>query len=60
MESNTGIKNAGFVHDTLLEAVKNSSPPKETILKPEQQIIKPQETSEIKNSKLTDPRRSQV
>ena len=65
VEKALGVKDGGFIHDTLLEHVKvDRSAGKETILKPEEQVIKhsyvPPEQSELKNSRLTDPKRSQI
>lgn len=65
VEKAIGVKDGGFIHDTLLENFKvDKSNVKETILKPEEQVIKhsyvPPEPSELKNSRLTDPKRSQI
>lgn len=57
----TGEKNAGFIHDTLIDVLARShheEAPKETILKPEEQVIKPipvplqEKQSNIRNSNI--------
>lgn len=76
MKSITGEKGGAFIHDTLINALSRSkidSPPKETILKPEEQLIKPvplhEQEENIPNSRLSqskmgekreDPRQSRL
>jgi hypothetical protein len=60
----TGEKGGGFIHDTLIDAInrnRDESPPKETILKPEEQVIKTiplqEQPDNIRNSRLSQSKK---
>ena len=64
MSKVTGEKGAGFIHDTLLEAIsknKAESPPKESILKPEERMIRTnplqEQHSNVINSRLSNTKK---
>lgn len=51
----TGERGGGFIHDTLIDALtrsKQEDGPKETILKPEEQVVKPQPLQEKQENLL--------
>lgn len=59
----TGEKNSGFIHDTLIDALARSreEAPKETILKPEEQVIKTvplqEQPANVHNSRFSVPKK---
>lgn len=61
----TGEKGGGFIHDTLIDVlIQNNAPPKETILKPEEQLIKPMPLQEqqdnIRNSRFEPSKKNEA